>query len=276
MRPAAVAFTLLVAGAGSASAQRVAYEGSAGLSTGNYIFTTRTTTWSLTNGLAFTAGAVTFRVALPVWMQNSTVVSGTGMGGVPSGGSSSDSVGMHRGGSGGMSGAGGPVAVARGSFTSYRVAVGDPVVGVTAALRSGDGVRLAAGAVAKAPVADTASFGTGQWDFGATGSLSVPAGSTARVSLDLAWWHLGDLPGLDFQDPVSATLSVMHASFTGHGMSAWIRAGSSPLSGYDPPVMVGIDLLRLSPAGGVGVELSAGLTETVPDIAVSAFWRRHL
>ena len=45
-------------------AQTLHYEGSAGLATGSYIFTTRTSSWQVSTGLALGAGPGTFRAPL--------------------------------------------------------------------------------------------------------------------------------------------------------------------------------------------------------------------
>ena len=109
MRRPCLALLLAIAVA-PASGQRVAYEGSLGMTTGRYIFASRTTTVTLTTGLALTAGPVTLRASLPVWWQNSTLITASAPGGgTPSGGSSGGTVsdsGQGRG-SGGSGGGGG-------------------------------------------------------------------------------------------------------------------------------------------------------------------------
>lgn len=63
------------------AAQEVAYEGGLSAATGRYIFTERTTTWTLLAGLAYTAGRFTLRGSVPIVLQNTTLVTRSGMGG---------------------------------------------------------------------------------------------------------------------------------------------------------------------------------------------------
>ncbi|HEU5303994.1 MAG TPA: hypothetical protein VFU40_05065, partial [Gemmatimonadales bacterium] len=75
------------------SAQGLYYEGGLSMARGTYIFTERTTSWSLATGFAFDRHAVTLRASLPVHLQNTTLVSLSGPGGgLPTGGSSSGTV----------------------------------------------------------------------------------------------------------------------------------------------------------------------------------------
>ncbi len=264
-----------------AAAQRVAYEGSLGMATGRYIFTDRTTTFSLSSGLALTAGRVTIRASLPVWLQNSTVITASGPGGaLPSGGSSGGTVsdsGRGRGSGGGLPGA--ALAVARrvemptSAFTDYRAAVGDPLVGASVLLRRGGRVSLSLGGLAKVPLADTAHYGTGEWDLGATASASVRLGGTTLLGADVAWWYLGDLPDLDFNNPVSGSLSLTHLSSGRWAFSVFARGSSAAVPGFEAPASAGGGITWLSRSVAIGIEAAAGLTETSPDVGITAYWR---
>ena len=66
--------------------QSAAYEGAASFSRGDYMFTATTSSYTISTGLAFTSGYVTLRGSLPVYVQNSTLVTGTSTGLLPSGG----------------------------------------------------------------------------------------------------------------------------------------------------------------------------------------------
>ncbi|MGE3527612.1 MAG: hypothetical protein AB7I33_16975, partial [Gemmatimonadales bacterium] len=167
----------------------VYYDGGLSVSTGKYIFAERTTSWSLYTGLSASTGRVSLRAALPVTMQNSTLITSSGRMGVPTGGSSSGIVadsgaarkGRDGGGGGGMMGTGpsfssGRVVVPSSAATSYEFAVGDPTAQLS--VRAVDGLRTLvsfSGSV-KFPVSDTASYGTGEWDYGAGMSLSQNVG----------------------------------------------------------------------------------------------------
>jgi hypothetical protein len=88
------ALVLLAAlGPASLAAQGLYYEGGLSLASGTYIFAERTTSWGISSGLAATSGPVTLRASVPVYFQNTTLVSLSGPGGgIPTGGSSSDAV----------------------------------------------------------------------------------------------------------------------------------------------------------------------------------------
>ena len=61
------------------------YEGGITVASGDYAMSERTTSVSWMTGLALERGRVTARASVPVWFQNSTSVSMTGGGPVPSG-----------------------------------------------------------------------------------------------------------------------------------------------------------------------------------------------
>lgn len=259
-------------------AQGLHYEGSLGLSRGSYIFADPITTWSLHTGLALSTGRVTLRASLPLILQNSTLLTGSGMGGVPSGGSNSGVVadsGQQRGGGGmSMALAGGPVMVPSSAYTQYNLALGDPQLHASVRLLQGR-TGLGISAMAKAPVADTATYGTGQWDAGAGISLSHILGTTTLIGADLSWWHLGDLPDLNFRDPVQGSLSVAFLRPGGWGASFSLSASTRVLEGYDPPVSAAVSLLRTGQPSWF-LTASAGFTETAPDFSLSLGWRARL
>ena len=279
---------LLVLLAAPAAAQSLHYEGSAGLATGTYIFTERTSSWNIATGLALGVGPVTFRASLPVFYQSSSLVATTGGGYIPTGGSSSGSVAdssAARSGRGTSrrtsvvspslvaidSGAADPVAVPT-SAAGYRWAAGDPLLSASlAGLRAGPlGVIL--GVSAKVPVVDTASLGTGAWDVGGSLSASLLLGAQAMLSLDAAYWHLGDPPGLELSDPFvfGGTASWLGGRW---GLSAGIAASTPTIAGFAAPVSVTASVLRLGSVAGLGILATAGLTETAPDVSVALTWR---
>jgi hypothetical protein len=273
-------------------AQTLHYEGSAGLATGSYIFTTRTSSWHVATGLALGAGPVTLRATLPVFYQNSTLIATTGTGLVPTGGSSGGAVadsGARR--SVGTSRrlavaspvvfsvaaglAGDPVEVPTSAADGYQWATGDPVVGLTvAALRSGR-LGLSVGASAKIPVTDTASFGTGAWDFGGTLSSSLLLSAHFFVGFDVGYWAMGDTPALDLDNPVLLGGSLSYLSLSGWSISAGVSGSTPVIAGFAESVSATLGVLR-SGRAGLGVLLTAGLTETAPDIAVALSWRLGL
>lgn len=256
------------------SAQGLAYEGGLALTTGRYIFDTRTTSASLSTGLAYTTGRLTLRVALPLVTQNTPLVTASGAGGMPSGGPFGGMVadsgarrGMRRG-SGGL-----PVGTT--AARGYEAAVGDPIAHATVRLVSAPRLTLYAGAAAKAPVADTGTYGTGRWDAGVSLGATAYLGAAVFVSVDAAWWHLGDLPTLDFDDPFLASFTI-DRMFDRWSIGVVASGATSALPGYDAPAQLGVSLARTGARGGWGVTASAGLTETAPDLSVAVSWRIKL
>jgi hypothetical protein len=252
------------------AAQSLAYEGGLSVTTGRYFFDTRTTSVALSTGLALTAGRLTFRVGVPVLTQNTELVTTSGFGGMPTGGPISGMV-SDSGRRGGRRGGGG-MSVPSFAAPGYAVALGDPIALLTAQVVDARRTGVTLGVGVKAPVADTTSYGTGQWDAGVSLGLTLHPTLRTLVSLDASYWHLGDLPALDFRDPVFGTLSVGRV-FAGWGASLGVSGGSSALPGYAAPVSVSAAFHRLSAATLWGVTATVGLTETVPEVAVSASWR---
>ncbi len=245
-------------------AQGVAYEGGVSLATGRYIFTTRTTSVTIATGFAYTAGRLTLRAGLPVFVQNTSLLAGSGAGMMPSGGGSGGSVG-----GGGMMGGGSGTGMAH-----YRTAAGDPSVQVGWRLvdRARTGVTLSA--AAKIPVTDTTTYGTGRWDWGATLSLSHRPPGELFFGLDLSYWHLGDLPQLNFRDPILGTATASRFFPTSWAGSLFASAGTAALPGYQPPVSVGAGVTHFSRRHlAWGVTAAIGLTETAPQFAIGASWR---
>jgi len=283
---------LLLPGATPGAGQTLAYEGSLSLTTGTYLFSERTTSLGLTTGLALGAGPVTFRVSLPVWLQNSTVVSasvpglpgtgvptGPGSGGAPTGGSSSGTVGDSGRGKGGRGGGGGSgmlysrVDVPASSFTDYQFAMGDPLGSLSLRLLQTGRVSFSVTGLAKAPVADTSGFGTGEWDLGIAAGSTLGLGGRTLLGLDAAWWRLGDMPGLDFRNPVSGTLSLTHLVRSGWGLTLFASGSTAAIEGFDPPVMVGGGFARIREGSAWGLQAGAGLTETTADLSLALYWR---
>ncbi len=260
-------------------AQSVTYEGGLSVAAGDYIFTVPTTTWSLSTGAAIEAGRFVLRAALPIYMQNTVLVSATGVGRMPSGGSFSGTVsdsGRHWGGGGGRHGSGPRLDPPASTVTGYRVALGDPIATVLWRPVGGSRTSLSLGAGAKAPVADTSTFGTGAWDVGAIASLAVTLGGREFAGLDVSYWHLGDLPELEFADPLTATVSVGRVFSSAWGGSLFLTAGTPSIRGYDAPVLVGVSATRFGAGAAWGASVTAGLSDAVADVSAVLSWRVRL
>lgn len=243
-------------------AQSAFYEGGISVATGNYFYTTRTTSWTIATGLAYTAGRLTLRAGLPVFVQNSSLVRGSGAGMMPSGGV------MSGGGGGGMGGG-----MMGGSAAGFRAAAGDPILQAGWALVNGARTAIRVAAAAKVPATDTTEYGTGQWDVGGTVSLAQHAGANVFLGLDLAYWHLGDPPTMDFRDPIAATVSASDVFANTWGASLSVTGGTSALRGYEGPVSLGATVTRLDRGNLWGLTATVGFTETVPDFTIGASWR---
>lgn len=260
-------------------AQGIAYEGGVSLSSGHYIFATRTTSWTISTGLSVTAGRLVLRAAVPTYIQNTSLVTGSGAGMMPSGGSTSSGT-VSDGGRGGMMGERGSgnhhLPVPSAALTGYRAAAGDPVV--QAGWRTPAGARntVTVSAAGKIPATDTTAYGTGQWDVGGTLSATRHVGVRSLVAVDVSYWHLGDTPTLDFRDPVVATLSASAVFASTWGASVLVTGGTSALRGYEAPLSLGAAVTHLGKGRLWGLSAAVGFTETVPDFTIGASWRLEL
>lgn len=273
-----------------ASAQSLHYEGSAGLATGSYIFTQRTSSWNVSTGLAFGAGPVTLRAAWPVFHQSTTLVTSTGLGFIPTGGSSSGAVAdssARRSGEGtgrrssviglslvgGEGPAGDPVSVPSTAVTGFQWALGDPTISASlAGLRVGR-VGLLSAITVKVPVVDTADLGSGAWDVGVALSTSLLLTYRWMASLDVSYWLLGDPPGLELSNPLTLGGMVSYLSPGGWGLAAGASGSTPTIPGFAPSISVTGSVLRPGRWGGIGLLTSIGLTETAPDLLVAVTWR---
>lgn len=268
-----------VVAAAPLSAQSLYYEGGASVASGRYIFTERTTGWTVYNGLAFGAGPVTLRTTLPVYLQNTTLVTSSGTGPVPSGGASSGAVAdssasrQQRG--RGMR-SDGSVEVPASAVTDFEAAVGDPTVGLTLTVLDRGGLFVSAGAVAKIPLTDTTDFGSGEWDVGGSISLSRSFGLSTLLSVDVAYWRLGDLPDLELRDPLLVSASAAYLALSGWGGSVGFSGAQSVIAGFDDAYAVHLGVNRVRPSAVLGVTASIGLSETAPDFALGVNWRVRL
>jgi hypothetical protein len=93
-------------------------------------------------------------------------------------------------------------------------------------------------------------------------------------SLDVAYWHLGDMPQLNFRDPILGTATVSRLFPTTWAGSLFVTGGTAVLRGYQPPVSVGAGVTHLGSRSLLwGVTAALGLTETAPQFSIGASWR---
>jgi hypothetical protein len=288
----------LIIAAPDAVAQTLHYEGGVSVSSGDYIFTERTTSWTVYSGLAFSAGPLTLRGTVPVYIQNTTLLTGSSAGPVPTGGSHSGAVGdssAARKGRGDGMGRGtssaavtapsfavatraedGSVEVPASAVTGFAAAVGDPTVHLSLQVWDGTRSSVTLGAGAKIPATDTTAFGTGEWDVGAALSLSHRLGFSTLLGVDVSYWHLGDLPDLDLRDPIAVSASVAYLRRTGWGASGWVSGSRSPIEGFEDTYSLGVGVTRVGSRGALGLTVSVGLSETAADFSMGVNWRVRL
>lgn len=278
------------------AAAQVTYEGSFTGLTGYYLFTERTNSLIFTNGLRWRSGRLSLSVNLPLWYQNTTLVSSSGGGTVPTGGPEAqgevrDSGQAHGQPGGGGGGSGGQAVLhdhARGStaaprfaqgdipapdeaVTGYQLMLGDPLAQATVSLIRGR-VPVSVGAMVKVPLASTATIGTGEWDFGGMVSAFWLTGNRWTVGLDASYWYLGDLDSLELENPLIGTLTVGRLLGTEWAASLGVSASTGSLTGFDPPLSVLASLTRLGAPNAWGINAGVGLTETAPAFSLGAVW----
>ncbi len=295
----------------AALAQQITYSGSLEFATGKYLFTESTRSAYFLTGLAVEAGRLRLSATLPLIYQSTPWISYSTGGGIPTGGPQqgevADSLGRRGGsGNGGMGmgsraglaaallGAGGTGSMSAGGLsgasgamrqavalpdtaTFDQVGVGDPTLRLAVDLvppgRRDFSVTVA-GQV-KAPLADpTRGFGTGEWDGGGSLSVARRLGSTLLFG-ELGYWILGDLPDLELRNPVSFSVGVGQRIAGGKlSVLASLSGTSRILAETDPPLDVGGGIgYRLGEGRSLGVSVSVGLSESSPDLAVSAGWQ---
>jgi len=302
---AGIALAAILAASSPAAAQQgpdLTYTGSLAYSTGDYLFTERSHSVSLLNGLQVRWDRVQISASMPVIYQTTPWITSSSGTPIPTGGPESGTVAdslMRRGGGdgpsadvrGSVSGSmeGGRAQAARGQRipieddASYdEMGAGDPMAGLSiTAVREEDGapVTLSFRGDVKMPVADVdAGFSTGEWDYGVGGSLSRQLGGQAYVFTDLEYWAFGDMPELELKDALGYAAGVGHVSGS-VGVSAMLSGYTRILEETDPPMTIsgGVSVFPGETGRtGISFTLSAGLTESSPDFSTSVGWSLRL
>ena len=280
-RTLAAAALAVAAGSGVAAAETpgnvVVYSGSVQVASGHYIFTDRTTSVYIVNGVSFTPGRFVLSASLPVIVQSTPWVTFAPVP-IPSGGGGSGQVGSqirdHMG-RGSRSGSGALVVTLPVESVSRQAGLGDPVLRGGISLVSTEATSLRVHAVVKPPIATyDDGLGTGEWDGGAGVSLDRALGAD-RVFGTVEYWRLGDLPELVLNDAAMYQAGYEHVLGSGRwSVLALAQGWTTILDGTDPPVDAGFGVeRRLSGSRGVSLTVSFGLTETAPDFTLSFGWR---
>ena len=258
-------------------AAQLRYEGGLSVATGTYIFAQRTTGWTVTSGLSWSAGQLTLRATLPLLFQNTTLVTASGAGMIPGGGGGSMSgmvsdSGLRRVGHG-AGGSGMRLPVTASSVTGFRGDLGDPLIQASWRVASGPWGWVTAAAGVKVPFTDTTAFGTGKWDVGSSIALTAQLDRRTMLGISGSYWQLGDLPELDFRNPLAGTVTLSRLLGTsGWGLSAIGSGATSPLAGYPGAAAAGLSVLHYSETSALGVSAQVGLTQTAPDLSVGIQW----
>lgn len=271
------------AGAG----QTVRYSGGLQYATGTYVFDARSHSLSLTSRLFLGLGRFEATASAPVILRNGGVVTTVGDRIVPTGGEGHGAVArrgsrerIHAHPGEGMGPGGGDADSTVRFSESYRVRVGDPHLRAGGEVISG-GSRLRslrATAGVKVPVTELDSgVGTGEWDYTLGASATAAVGSVLLLG-DLAYWWYGDLPELELRNGVSWGLAGAVAILDGRGTVMASLSGARRLAPtLDAPLSLGAALgYRLDSGWSVNGGLSAGLTESVPDLSLFVGWSRGL
>ncbi len=249
-------------------APQFTYFGSLQFATGKYIFTNQTSSLTVNNGLGFKSGRLYLSAGVPVVLQNTSWISTTGAGMVPSGGEQNSVV--HK-------------AMEKGRITlpdntvSTQIGISDPLLHcellVIRETRAIPSLSLTAGL--KIPTADMErGFGTGEWDVAAGISL-IKSIRRTMILLDLSKWYLGDLPDLVLEDPIVYSAALGYIFKNGrYGLVASFYGSTSVLPDADPPLQLGLGInSNLNDHFGLNFAIIAGLTDTAPDFSLSLGWR---
>lgn len=250
--------------------------GSVQYATGEYIFTQRTWSLYISNGVAWNSGRLRVTASLPVVVQDAGWVQygGGGMmlptGGITNGAS---------GGSAGMMGGSmhGNSNEPSSNMPFSNLGIGDPIGRVEYDVVSVDGsyTRVSIVGSAKAPLANVNhGFGTGKWDAGAGIS-----GRTVRGAMmffgDAMYWSLGNPLGASLRNVVAYNVAVGRQLASDRwSVLATVSGATSYWPGLDAPVQAGFGIGHLLKSGThVSVLGAVGLTRTAPSLSVGLGWR---
>jgi hypothetical protein len=266
-----IAAAIAVSGlaAGTAAAQDLAYTGGLQVSTGHYLFETRTNSLYLLSGLDLTAGRLRVGASIPVIVQSTPWIT-SGPVPLPSGGREAGELTRQM-------GRGQRRIVLPVAGLETQAGIGDPLLrGDAELLRDGPGrASLRIGVSAKAPVASVDDgFSTGAWDYGAGLSAFKQLG-VHSASGEVGFWRFGDLDDLALNDAWSYG-AAYGRTIGGGDWSVVVSASgfSAILPGESPLVQVGFGLGRLlSPRRALTITASFGVTDTAPDVSVGLGWR---
>lgn len=279
----AIALCASEAARSQAPSQSLAWVGNVQYATGDYIFTQRTWSVYVSNGLTWSGGRLRATATLPIVMQDAGWVQYGGGGMMlPTGGMAS---GPSTGTNGSTAAPGGMMGVSMhgtnmtpsSNMPFSNVGVGDPIGRVELALWPADRstVRLNVVASAKAPLADVNhGFSTGEWDAGAGFSGSATVGSLMLFG-DAMYWSLGNPPGASLRSVVAYSVAAGRPlSGNRWSLLANVTGATSYWPGVEAPVQAGVGVGYLLESGSsINTFGAVGLTQTAPSLSVGIGWR---
>ena len=261
-------------------AQSFTWSGSFQYSGGSYYFTERTDSFYFTNSLSVAGERTRVTFNIPYVVQSTPWISYGPEGVRPTGGSRHGQVGM---GSGAVMMPGGNPQDRRrdrvhlpDSDIGRHSGFSDPSMNISLRitqthLRS---PTIHLNSMLKVPLASPSSgFGSGSWDFGFGISLLQPIGTWISFA-DVMYLWMGDMEELELNNPLTYGIGLGRGfkegrwlmSISLNGMTRWIDE-------YDPPVNVGIGITySISSHITLSTSVSAGFTETSPDLSLGAGW----
>lgn len=256
---------------GNAHAGDWMVRGSAGYLTGEYIYTTTTSTYSLNGGIYYETEKWNTGISLPLIIQNSGLVSGSGGMIIPShhGQNENDmSGGYHEGRMGG-----GRINT-DGTGSQYEAGIGDVYLSGQYHLMRSDNLQPVVSITSKIkiPTASTSeNFGTGEFDYGFVLNFSKTVGKYVGF-LDAGYWFLGDSPEIDYENPF--TYGVGIGRFFGQGKFSallYYQRYSEILPEYEPPRRLSGGLYyNMNPMTVLSFNITGGVSETSPGFGLSA------
>lgn len=244
------------------------YTGSVGYSTGKYLFTERTSSLYLANGLMADTGRLNVFLNIPVVLQTTPWLSYSGIGYIPSGGDQNKMI---------------QKAVKRGKIampdtSGYdQIGLGDPTVYAAFELWGERGLRpsFSISGDLKIPIAAADhGFGTGEWDYGFGGSLAKTVDMTMFM-VDASYWIVGDMPDLELKDTFLYSISVGRLYRHGKvGVMASFSGSSKTIEDAAPPLQIGLGINHnIGFSQAITFSAMIGLTDTAPDFALSFGWK---
>lgn len=295
-RAATAAAGIMLAAAVPLVAQTIDYTGSLHFSSGKYIFSEPTRTWTLYNGLSARADRVRVSIGVPLVYQNTWAVTYVGGTPLPTGGREYEAIRERKGGGtvpmrprrNGSGRQGGALVAFQTSTTpvdtvagpgGYELRLSDPLVSGGVDVYRGWGfVRaIELNAAVKPPLRTLDSgAGTGEWDYSAGAGLTFAAGR-ALLFVDASWWWYGDLPEMELLDGISWGAGAGVPVGERWAFMASVAGAERVIATVEP--YAAASLLgsrsfgdRASLNAGIGV----GFTEASPDVSVFLGWRLGL